>query len=337
MKSLKAILSAALALACMLTLYGCRNADNSIFVADKELQAQADAVAETLGPDRRFSDYLSLREGLLKYNTTTRPGDVKKLLETAKKRYSFIDSGLSLDMGVGCVNEQLFNALVMRSFYDKRTLDEVLLASSDRAVSLIKELGYKLSHESYNDSERITTEYYFVNDTVYDELNYCTVNTLKNGAVVYMSVPVSYEQPTEEFMESYSAMSADERKTVFSTNLERFANSANVEENPVMQLLYSEEELNVLGDFLQGLDIGFLDQKNIAKEEEAYSNRQIPVELGNTRFILRVTFYGIFMDVIQNKDYYNGSFYKDLSILRRAYLGEQDSGDQDGYYYVIGA
>ena len=187
-----------------------------------------------------------------------------------------------------------------------------------------------------NTGSQIGTKYYYGNKNVHDDLNYYSVNTLADGSVEYMSLPVFYEPLTEQFVESYAAKSEAERAEVFESSVRYFAEKANVAEHPVLKLLYSESELAALQSFIDGLDLAFLNENNLAAEDEPYSNRQIAAELGNTRFILRITIYGVYMDVIQNKDYYKGSFNKDLDTLRMAYLGSEAMDPHDEMYVLIG-
>lgn len=318
-------------------LTGCGVKDNKLFVADAALQTKADEVLANIDvvKDQRIADYLSMRDALLRYNTTTRPKDVKDQLESLKTKYSGLDKDLSLNDGLVNVNEQLFEYLVVRCYYNKQTLNEVLLDSSDGLKQLVLDKGYKYAYEWRNTDEQISTKYCYGTAEVYDERNCYSINTLSDGSVEYMSIPLFYEPLTQQYVERYSSLSVDERAAEFDKSVKYFVEKANIASDEVLALLYSEQQLDALSRFLDGLDIEYLDKNNIAKEDEPYANRQIAVQLGDTRFILRFTLYGMFMDVIQNKDYYKGSFYTGLDILRQAYLGTQPAETDDSIYIVI--
>lgn len=335
MKKYFALLLALLTALSSVLFAGCSSKDN-IYKADAELQAKADEVVVSIGADARMNDYLNMREELMRYKNSTRRSEIKDKLTDLKKKYAGLDPALSLDSGASYVNEQLFEYLVVRAFYSKRTLDETLLDSSEGVVDIITDSGYNLAYEWMNAVSRIGTKYYFGNKTVHDDLNYYSLCTLSDGSIEYMSLPLFYEPLTEQFVESYAARSASERATVFEDSVKYFTEKADVRNNAVLKLIYTDDELGDLQAFLDGLDLSYIDENNIATEEEAYSNRQLAIELGDTRFILRITIYGMFMDVVQNKDYYKGSFSTDLDILRQAYLGTEPVDPKDDMYIVIG-
>lgn len=336
MKKTLSILLAVLCLASALAFSGCGKKNNSVFIPDDGLRAEAEAVIDSLGYDRRTEEYLKIRPSIEKFDITSKKSDIESQLEKIKKVYSGIDSSLSFKSGANVVNEQLFEYLVVGTYYYKAEFNEYLLEDSSTLKDIIVDSGYKLIFEFLNNGGRTGNKYYYGNGNVHDEYNYYSVCTLFSGKVEYVSLPVFYEPITEQFIESYAAKSADERAVVFDESVKYFAQNADVANDPVLKLIYSEDELAVLQSYLDSLDVEYLDKHNIASEQEPYSNRQIPVQLGNTRFILRVTIYGVYMDVIQNKDYYNGSFFKGLDTLRRAYLGTEPTVVDDDMYIVIG-
>lgn len=336
MKKLIAALLAAITLSAILFAAGCADSKNKVFIPDDKLRASAEEVLASLGRDGRIDEYLKIRPSIEKYQHSTRKSYIESELDELKKAYSGIDIDLSFANGAKQVNDQLFNYLIEGAYYDKAELVEILPVKEPSLKETVVSLGYKLIYVFQNNGYRIGTKYYFGNGNVHDDLNYYSICALENGDVEYVSLPVYYEPLTEQFVESYSSKNAEERAVVFDESVKYFAENANVCENAVLNLIYSEDELNSLQAFFNGLDVKYLDANNLVKEEEPYSNRQIAVELGDTRFILRITIYGMFMDVIQNKDYYHGSFYAGLETLRRAYLGSEATNVNDEKYIVIG-
>lgn len=335
MKKAIAVLLSAMMLAAVLCCAGCTDEKDKVFEPSSDLRKEAEQVLASLGQDRRIDEYLKIRPSLEIYSRSTRRQAIQKELEELKKLYSGIDSELSFDQGAKIVNDQLFDYLVEGTYYYKAEFGEPLMKDTPELTKAITAGGYKLVYEFHNNGGHVGTKYYYGNGDVHDDLNYYSISELSTGEIEYISLPVFYEPLIEQFVESYAAKSAEERAVVFEDSVKYFVRKADVRNNAVLQLIYSEQELEALQSFLESLDIEFLDEHNLSAEEEPYSNRQIAVELGSTRFILRITLYGMYMDVIQNKDYYHGSFYKGLETLRRAYVGSEPSDPNDDIYIVI--
>lgn len=337
MKRLVALIAALLMLAMLFSFSACAGTDkDDVFEPDEELNYAAKDVLASLGKDRRIDEYLKIRPSLVRYKNSTRRNAIEGELDALKSTYTGIGSDLSFESGAKYVNERLFDYLVEGTYYSKAQFDEALLGPTPGLTDSIVSLGYKLVYEFKNNGGHVATKYYYGNHDVHDDLNYYSISMTESGSVEYLSVPVYYEPLTEQFVSSYAEKSAEERAAVFDESVRFFAEKADVCSNPVLKYIYNDQELTALQNFLNSLNVGYLDEHNVSIEEEPYSNRQIPVELGSTRFILRITIYGMFMDVIQNKDYYHGSFFTGLDTLRRAYIGSEPTSINDDIYIVIG-
>lgn len=312
-----------------------------MFVADAELQSQADAILESVAAsDSRIGNYLDMHNRLLEYNdaSASTRNSIQRHLDDMLEKYANLDQDMSIaDMGVVAVNRTLFDYLVVRAYYAQNELEETLLDESASLHGHILSMGFKNVYQlaNTNTHEHVTTRYYYSTENGYVQDFYYSITTLENGEVEYMSVPLAFRYPGEDELESYASMGEEERAKAFMGYVKLFVERTNLFENPVLNSVYTEEELAAFHSFLDGLTVEYINECNITVEEEPYSNKQLLVELGDTRFVLRITVYGLFMDVIQHKDYYDGRFMRDLAVLRQAYLGEAPVLADDSAYIVI--
>lgn len=333
---MKRVIALAIAVVFVIGLVACAKED--IFVADDELMTQAESIISEIEDDYRVKTYLLMRDRLMTYNSLSAHGrkEIQSQLDLLKDRYSGLIASLEIEkVGLSAVNETLFDYLVVRAFYSQNKLDEVVLSNSDSLKGLILENGYTYAHEWKNTTVQIGTMYFYLTETGHDPYNYYSVNTLEGGEVEHMSIPLAYELRDESYMNAYAEMNEDERKVAFESNLHTFIEDANIVDNEVLDLMYSDDELAAFNSFLTGLTAEYIDDNSISKEETPYSNKQLLVELGDTRFILRMTIYGLFMDAIHDKDYYSCDFSKELDILRRAYIGTEELIDDASHHIVI--
>lgn len=333
---MKRIIAFVIAAVFVIGLTACTN--ENLFVADDDLMAQVKPIMDELGDDYRVKTYLLMHDRLLTYNSLSAHGrkEIQSQLDLLKERYMGLTASLKIDeVGLTAVNEALFDYLVVSAFYSQNELDEVVLSESESIKDNILRKGYTYANEWKNTTSQIGTMYFYLTETGHDPYNYFSVNTLEGGEVEHMSMPLAYELRDESYMNAYVEMTEDQRKAEFESNLQAFVESADIVNNDILALIYSAEELVALDSFLTGLTADYINENSIVSEETPYSNKQLLVELGDTRYILRITVYGLFMDAIHDKDYYDCDFSKSMDILRRAYIGTEEMSDDDSRYIII--
>ncbi len=335
---MKRLVAVALALLSLVVIAGCRNNSDDIFVADAELQQRANEILDGISADKRVESYLTLREKLLTYKGSTgyNKNQVQLALDAAMEKYAGLDQTLNVSTdGAAAINETLFEYLVVRAYYAQTELTDVVLDESDALLSIILSQGFTVAMEYSNTTYQICTRYFYQTEDAYYQSDYYSVNTLESGAVEYLSIPLAYRLYSSEELEAYTALGESARAAEFAANLTQYVEQADIVNNEALKLIYSDEELSAFNTFLQGLTIDYINANNITNETEAYSNKQLLIELGDTRFVLRMNIYGLYMDVIQNKYYYTNSFAQNLNVLRQTYLGAQPINENPSKYIIV--
>lgn len=329
-----------LVLAAAFALSMCSCSAQKLFVADDSAIKEADAIIDGFSDRVAADSYIKLRQLLSEYPaaSSSRRAAINDAIASASEIYGFGELNMNDDVNTN--NRIIFNAMMARAFYENRRLDETLMDDSSELLKAILSEGYTHAEQTESRGYQSSMKYYYASDEGYDIYNYYSLTSLKDGRLMYISLPVVYDGDLEEaYFASFSAMSEEERLAEFDSRLAAMLSSAGVMDNDALGIIYSREELESLEAFLKSLSSDFLRANSyfaVDDETSAYSSAQLLAELGNTRFVLRVTLYGIFMDVIQNKDYYTGAFMTDLCKLERAYVDPDASYavNQDDYVMI---
>lgn len=328
-----------LVLAAAFALSMCACSEQKLFVADDSAIKEAEVIIDGFSDRVAADSYIMLRQLLLEYSTasSSRRAAINDAIASARKIYGFGELNMNDDINKN--NRILFNAMMAKAFYENRELDETLLDDSSDLMKAILAEGYTHAEQVESRGYQNSMKYYYTSDEGYDIYNYYSLTSLKDNRLMYLSMPLVYDGDLEEtYFTSFSAMSEEARLREFDSRLNLMLSSTSVVDNDALGVLYSGEELESLDRFLKSLSSDYLNENScfsVDDEASAYSSAQLLAELGDTRFVLRVTLYGVFMDVIQNKDYYTGAFMTDLCKLESAYVDPDASYAVDSDDYVV--
>lgn len=324
------------------TLSLCSCSVQELFTPDESAVKEAQSVIDGFSERVAADSYIKIRQLLSEYPTasSSRRAAIKRALASSGKLYGFGELDMNGDINDN--NRIIFNAMMTKAFYENRTLEETLVDDSSDILKAVITNGYTHAEQVVNNGYQNSIKYHYANDEGYDIYNYYSLTSLADERLVYISMPIIYDNSLEEsYFDSFSAMSEAEKIAEFNSRLIEMVSSTDIKDNEILNILYSEDELESFDEFLRTVSSDYLRQNSyfaVADEASAYSSAQMLAELGDTRFVLRITLYGVFMDVIQNKEYYTGEFMTDLCKLERAYVDPDASYavDPDDYVLITG-
>lgn len=304
-------------------------------ISSFELQGEAKKVFETLRPDDRADDLLSMFGTLndLHYsNIDALQEELQSFVDRAGKYLPadelnakvFLDNpGTETgnpsitnyqETGVQMDKEKIFYSILPKLYADKVSADKVLAGDSQEVLSAAKTLGYELTQDAYS-------PFGILKDHETGSYQSFTLQCGKDKKLLKASIVVEHLDLEPEIQEEFKQFAPPEQLEKTAGNHAVWLKQLTVAEHPVLSQVYTEEEQALLQECLQKIDLDYIGEiSEISGEVDGYPVLDWSVGFADTVINFNGSIYELTM-TIQPVGLENSSYYMGLIELEKAFVG----------------